>query len=77
MTEALAVEEEIEDHKPAEDLLSLDGMDETLAYALASRGVVTRDDLAEMAVDEIIDVEGMTEDRAKALIMSARQHWFD
>ncbi len=77
LTEALAVEEEIEDHKPAEDLLSLDGMDETLAYALASRGVVTRDDLAEMAVDEIIDVEGMTEDRAKALIMSARQHWFD
>ena len=77
LTEALAVEEEIEDHKPAEDLLSLDGMEESLAYALASRGVVTRDDLAEMAVDEIIDIDGMTEDRASTLIMAARQHWFE
>lgn len=77
LTEALAVEEEIEDHKPAEDLLSLDGMEESLAYVLASRGVVTRDDLAEMAVDEIIDIDGMTEDRASTLIMAARQHWFE
>lgn len=77
LTEALAVEEEIEDHKPAEDLLSLNGMEESLAYALASRGVVTRDDLAEMAVDEIIDIDGMTEDRASTLIMAARQHWFE
>ncbi len=77
LTEALAVEEEIEDHKPAEDLLSLDGMEESLAYALASRGVVTRDDLAEMAVDEIIDIDGMTDERASTLIMAARQHWFE
>jgi N utilization substance protein A len=39
--------------------------------------VVTRDDLAEMAVDEIIDIDGMTEDRASTLIMAARQHWFE
>ena len=77
LTEALQVEEEIEDHKPAEDLLELDGMDETTAYALAARGVVTRDDLAEMATDEISDIEGIDEERAAKLIMAARQHWFE
>jgi N utilization substance protein A len=77
LTEALAVEEEIEEHKPADDLLSLDGMDETTAYALAARGVVTRDDLAEMATDEIVDVEGIDAERAAKLIMAARQHWFE
>ena len=76
LTEALAVEENLEEHKPADDLLSLDGMDEATAYALSSRGIVTRDDLAEMAVDEIADIEGIDEARAATLIMEARKHWF-
>ena len=76
LTEALAIEENIEEHKPAEDLLALAGMDEATAYALSARGIVTRDDLAEMAVDEIADIEGMDEARAAALIMEARKHWF-
>lgn len=77
LTEALAVEEEIEDHKPADDLLSLDGMDEALAYTLAGRGIVTRDDLADLATDDITDIEGMDADRAAKLIMAARAHWFE
>jgi transcription termination/antitermination protein NusA len=77
LTEALAVEEELEEHKPAEDLLTLDGMDEATAYALAARGIATRDDLAEMAVDEISDIEGIDAERAAELIMAARQHWFE
>ncbi|MCX7034946.1 MAG: transcription termination factor NusA [Arenimonas sp.] len=77
LTAALAVEEEIEDHKPADDLLSLDGMDEALAYTLAGRGIVTRDDLADLATDDITDIEGMDADRAAKLIMAARQHWFE
>ena len=77
LTEALAVEEEIEEHKPADDLLSLDGMDEATAYALAARGVVSRDDLAELATDEITDIEDMDEERAGKLIMAARAHWFE
>ena len=77
LTEALAVEEEIEDHKPSDDLLSLEGMDETLAYALAARGVVTRDDLAELATDELTDLDDMDEERAAKLIMAARAHWFE
>ncbi|MFN3842990.1 MAG: transcription termination factor NusA [Rehaibacterium terrae] len=77
LTEALAAEEELEEHKPDADLLALDGMDEATAYALAARGIVTRDDLADLAVDEILDIEGMDEERAAALIMAARQHWFE
>ncbi|NII10499.1 transcription termination factor NusA [Oleiagrimonas sp. C23AA] len=72
LTEALAVEEGIEEHKPAEDLLELEGMDETTAYALAERGVTTADELADQAVDDLIDIEGMDEERAAALIMAAR-----
>ena len=51
--------------------------DEELAFTLASRGVVTRDDLADLATDELTDIEGVDEDRAKALIMEARKHWFE
>ena len=77
LTEALAVEEEIEEHKPADDLLSLDGMDEALAYTLAGRGIVTRDDLADLATDDLTDIEDMDADRAAKLIMAARAHWFE
>ena len=77
LTDALAVEEELDEHQPAEDLLALDGMDETTAYALAERGVTTREELAEMATDEIADIEGMGPERAAELIMAARAHWFE
>ncbi|ALN81099.1 transcription termination factor NusA [Lysobacter antibioticus] len=77
LNEALAAEEELDEHQPAADLLSLDGMDESLAFTLASRGVVTRDDLADLATDELTDIEGVDEERAAALIMEARKHWFE
>ncbi len=77
LNEALLVEEELGDQQPAEDLLALDGMDETLAFELARRGILTRDDLADMAVDEIDDIEGLEAERAGALIMEARKHWFE
>ncbi len=77
LNEALAVEEGLEDQQPAEDLLSLEGMDETTAHALAERGIRTREDLAEMATDEIADIEGVGDERAAALIMEARKHWFE
>lgn len=72
LTEALAVEEDVDEHKPSQDLLDLEGMDETTAYALAAAGVSTAEELADLAVDEIIEVEGMDEERAGALIMAAR-----
>jgi len=77
LNEALAVEEELDEHQPAEDLLTLAGMDEATAYILASRGIRTRDDLADLAVDEITDIEDMDAQRAADLIMEARKHWFE
>ena len=74
LTEAIVNEEKIE--KTAEDLLSLEGMDRELAAKLAGGNVFTRDDLAELAVDELTDLTGVDDERAKALIMKAREHWF-
>lgn len=77
LTQMIADEEELEAHRPADDLLELEGMEEAVAYALAARGIVNREDLAEAAVDEIADIEGMGEERAGTLIMAARAHWFE
>src|SRR6201996_5819252 len=74
LTEALAVEEDIEDNKPADDLLAVEGMDEDTAYQLAQHKVVTRQDLADLATDELVEfaIDGVDEQRASALIMAAR-----
>jgi N utilization substance protein A len=74
LTEAIATEEKI--GKTAEDLLSLEGMDHQLAARLADAGIRTRDDLGELAVDELVEATGVDEERAKDLIMKARAHWF-
>ncbi len=73
---AIANEEKLEESEPAEDLLTMEGMDRELAFVLASRGICTMEDLAEQAVDELIDIEGIDEERAAALIMTARAPWF-
>ncbi len=72
LTEALAAEETIEEHKPSDELLQMDGMDDQLAYILAEREVTTVENLADLAVDDLIDIEDMDEERAAALIMAAR-----
>jgi N utilization substance protein A len=54
----------------------MDGMDKQLAFVLAGRGIVTMEDLAEQAVDDLLDIEDMTEERAAELIMTARAPWF-
>lgn len=76
LTRAIVNEEALGEHKPAEDLLNLEGMDPELAFLLAGRSVITQEDLAELAVDELMDIEGMDEERAAALIMAARAPWF-
>src|SRR5512145_826646 len=76
LTQAIATEEKIDGAGPAEDLLGVDGMDEELASVLASRGIVTREDLAEQAIDDLLEIDGVDADRAGALIMAARKHWF-
>jgi N utilization substance protein A len=77
ITQAIANEEEIDQAEPAEDLLSLEGMDKELAFVLASRGIVTREDLAEQAVDDLEEIETLDPQRAAQLIMAARAHWFE
>ncbi|MFT3758579.1 transcription termination factor NusA [Thauera sp.] len=74
LTEAIVTEEQLEN--VSDDLLNLDGMEKSLAAKLAQQGVCTRDDLADLAVDELVEMAGIDEERAKALISVARAHWF-
>jgi N utilization substance protein A len=76
LTQAIVQEEKIDEAEPAADLLELEGMDKGLAYLLASKGVVTREDLAELATDDLLEINEMDEELAAALIMKAREHWF-
>jgi N utilization substance protein A len=77
LTQAIVQEEKIDEVEPAEDLLTLEGMEKGLAYTLASNGVVTREDLAELATDDLLEISEMDEESAAALIMKARAHWFE
>jgi N utilization substance protein A len=74
LTEAIAREESLEKAEPA--MLELEGMDKDLAAKLAAGNIHTRDDLGELAVDELVELTGIDEERAKTVIMGARAHWF-
>ena len=76
LTRAIATEEGVGGSQPAQDLLGMEGMDDDLAFALAAAGIVTMEDLAEQAIDDLMDIEGMNEERAGTLIMTARAPWF-
>jgi transcription termination/antitermination protein NusA len=62
--------------EPNQDLLDLPEMTSELAYRLANNGIITQEDLAEQSIDDISDIEGMTEELAAKLIMAARAPWF-
>jgi transcription termination/antitermination protein NusA len=76
LTQMIASEEQLEEHRPEQDLLDLEGMTESIAFRLAEQGIRTRDDLAECAVDELEEVKGLEPELAAELIMKARAHWF-
>jgi transcription termination/antitermination protein NusA len=76
LTQAIMTEEVLENNKPQEDLLTMDGMDIDLANVLAVKGICSMEDLAEQAVDDLMEIEGMDEKRASDLIMTARAPWF-
>ena len=75
LTEAIVDEEQLENVE--DDLLELEGMDKSLAAKLARGGVKRRDDLADLAVDELVELTGIEDERAKSLITTARAHWFE
>jgi N utilization substance protein A len=77
LTQAIVQEEKIDEVEPADDLQGLEGMEKSLAYQLASKGVITREDLAELATDDLLDIQEMDTELAAALIMKARAHWFE
>ncbi|EIW87878.1 transcription elongation factor NusA [Alishewanella agri BL06] len=77
-TRALANEESLEGAKPSEALLALEGLDTHTAYVIASKGVITLDDLAELGTDDLLEIVEMPEEKAAALIMAARNIvWFN
>jgi len=75
LTEAIVTEEQLEG--VADDLINLEGMTRELAAKLAAGSIKTREDLAELAVDELVELTGIDEERAKELILKARAHWFE
>ena len=76
LTQLIAAEEQLDSTEPAEDLLALDGMNERLAFKLSAKGIVTQEDLAECAVDDLEEIDDLDEEQAAALIMAARAPWF-
>ena len=74
LTEAIAKEEKVEE--ASEDLLTMAGMDDATAHMLAAKGVSTMEDLADLAVDDLVELTNMDAERAKTLIMTARAPWF-
>jgi N utilization substance protein A len=74
LTMEIAKEEEVE--TLSENLKDLEGLTPELISKLAEGGIHTRDDLADLAVDELVDLVGIADDQAKALILKAREHWF-
>ena len=77
LTQAIASEEDLSSANIADDLLNMEGMDDALALQLAKKGILNMEELAEQSVDELMDIEGMDEERAGKLIMTARAPWFE
>jgi N utilization substance protein A len=75
LADALAQQENVQE--PSEELLNMQGMTQEIAYALAGRGIVTIDDLADQATDDITDIDGLNAETAGQLIMKARESWFN
>ncbi len=76
LIKAIATEEKLDVAHPEKDLLEMDGMEKEMAYMLASQDITTREELAEQSVDELIKFEGIEEEQAARLIMTARAPWF-
>jgi N utilization substance protein A len=74
LTMEIAREEKVED--VSQDLRDLEGMTPGLIAKLADAGVHSRDDFADLAVDEVVEITGVSDEQAKDLIMKAREHWF-
>jgi len=76
LTQLIAKEEDLDENRPDEDLLELEGMTERLAFRLAEKGIRSQEDLAELSIDELQAIDELDDEEAAALIMAARAPWF-
>ena len=74
LTKAMVIQEQVE--QVSKDMLDLEGMNMELASTLAQHNILTRDDLADLSTDDLMEMTEMNEEDAKALIIKAREHWF-
>lgn len=72
----MEIEQEEKVAQVSQDLRDLEGLTPELIAKLAAEGIHSRDDLADLAVDELVELTGVDEEQARALIMKAREHWF-
>ena len=76
LTEAIAKEETLNNKQPEADLLAVAGVDNSLAQLLAKNNIVSREDLAELSADDLVEFTKIDEATAAKIIMAARAHWF-
>jgi len=76
LTQALVTDEKIKNLNPSDELLAMEGVTAELAVSMAEIEVTTVDDLADLATDELMVIDGMDEETAGKLIMKARESWF-
>ena len=76
LTEAIANDEKLSNKQPEADLLAVEGVDLELAQQLAKNNIVSRDDLAEQSVDDLLEITSINKEMAAKIIMAARAHWF-
>jgi len=76
LTQLIAKEEVLDENAPEDDLMQLEGMTERLAFRLAEKSIRSQEDLAELAVDELVEIHEMSDEDAAELIMAARAPWF-
>ena len=74
LTLAIMSEEKLDEVE--EELKTLNGIDQDMLRDLAQAGITTRDSLAELSTDELIEITGVSEEEAKTVILAAREHWF-
>jgi len=77
LTRAIASAEHVGEGQAEDALQSVEGVDDEMAQKLTEHGIKTRDDLAELGVDELMEIIEIDEARAGELIMAARAHWFE
>ncbi len=77
LVEAITTEENLEENGPSKNLIELESVTESIAYALARNGINDKDTLAEQSIDDLVDIDEIDEILAGEIILEARKEWFE